>query len=115
MLEALLKQQSVPFSMAKINTAESIKKIDPRKFSLDSIAHQFSHEEDTVQYSGEADDGFTKLIERNNFEHGAYSTLQNRKVSKISNASLSFIQEEDGSSERPESTDFESYSGDSNL
>ena len=115
MLDALLKQQAVPFSLADTNINESVKKLDERKFSTDSSTHQFTHEETTLPYSNEAEEGFAKLIDRSNFETGIYSTPQSRKVSKMSNVSLGFIQEEDGSMERPDSTDFESYSGDSNT
>ena len=115
MLEALLKQQAVPFSLTDTNINESGKKLDERKFSMDSLTHQLSHEDVSLPYSSEADENFTKLIDRSNFETGIYSTSQSRKVSKMSNVSLGFIQEEDGSIERPDSTDFESYSGDSNM
>ena len=115
MLEALLKQQAVPFSLTDTNISESVKKIDERKFSMDSLTHQLSNEDVSLPYSNEADEGFTKLIDKSNFETGVYSTPQSRKVSKLSNISLGFIQEEDGSIERPDSTDFESYSGDSNI
>ena len=70
MLEALLKQQAVPFSLADTNINESVKKLDERKFSTDSLTHPFTHEETTLPYSNEAEEGFAKLIDRSNFETG---------------------------------------------
>ena len=94
-----------------MNASKTVENVDTRKFSLDSLTHQYSVEEDSC----EAYDGFTKLIERSNWDTSRFPASPSRKTSKISNTSLAFIQEEEGPLERNYSTDFESYSGNSSL
>ena len=108
----LLEQQAIPIPSSE----EKSKEMDTRKFSMNTLTHQLSEEEDSMPYSGERDEDFTRLIERNSsVDTGMFSASPSRKVSKISNSGLAYIQEEDGSIERSESLDFESYSGDSNI
>ena len=113
MLERLMKHQSLPIPINEGNRSKSEE--NPHKYSMTSLTHQFSIEEGTIP--GEADDYLSRrLIERNSFDSGTnFSNPTNRKVSKMSNSSLSYIREEEGSIERSDSTDFESYSGDSSI
>ena len=113
MLERLMKHQSLPIPKTEGNGSKSEE--NTHKYSMTSLTHQFSLEEGTLP--GEADDYLSRrLIERNNFDSGTnFTNPTNRKVSKMSNSSLSYIREEEGSIERSDSTDFESYSGDSSI
>ena len=113
MLERLMKHQSLPIPKTEGNGSKSEE--NTHKYSMTSLTHQFSVEEGTIP--GEADDYLSRrLIERNNFDSGTnFTNPTNRKVSKMSNSSLSYIREEEGSIERSDSTDFESYSGDSSI
>ena len=112
MLETLLKHQSLPIPIVEGTGRKPDE--NPQKYSMTSLTHQFSMEEGSIP--GEADDYLSKLIERSTFETGTnFTSPTSRKVSKMSNSSLSYIREEEGSIERSDSTDFESYSGDSSI
>ena len=118
----LLKQNSIPIPSEESNpksyqSGENIESTT-RKFSMNSLTHQFSMEggDDTTPYPSERDEDFTKLIEKNSFDIGGmFSAASSRKVSKISQPGLAYIQEEEGSIDRRDSADFDSYSGESNI
>ena len=122
MVQMLLRQNSIPIPTEEINpksyqSGEDIENTT-RKFSMNSLTHQFSMEggDDTTPYPSERDEDFTKLIEKNSFDIGGmFSAASSRKVSKISQPGLAYIQEEEGSIDRRDSADFDSYSGDSNI
>ena len=119
MLANLLQQQNVVIMKEKHAAGQkSETDRNSRKFSMDSLTHQFSLEDSLP--TDETDDA--QLIEKSSSPCMAgtsiFSTAPNRKVSKVSTSGLSFIQEEEGSSEKAESTDLDSYgtlSGDSNI
>lgn len=115
MLKNLLSHPTLPFHSAGTEFNDIGEKVDRHKFSMSSLTHQLSMEEGCVPCTDEPDEDFTKLIEKNRFEAGVFSSTPSRKASKMSHSGLTYIQEEEGSIERPDSTDFESYSGDSNI
>ena len=112
MLKSVLEHRNVPLHSVGSKINDTGEKVDSRKFSMTSLTHQFSFDEGNID---EPDDDFTKLIEKSSYDPGVFSAPPSRKVSKMSNSGLTYIQEEEGSIERTESLDFESYSGDSNI
>ena len=110
MLKAVLGHQT-----SRTTLGEGGDKVECRKFPMNSFTHQFSLEEVCLPCTDEPDEDFTKLIEKNSFDPGVFSAGPSRKVSEMSNAGLTHIQEEEISIDRPDSADFESYSGDSNI
>ena len=121
MLKTLLSHHTSPFHSARTKFDETgeIEKAESHKFSITSLTHQLSMEEGCVSCTDEPDEEFTNnqgpLIRKTSFDPGVFSAAPSRKVSKISNSGLTYIQEEEGSIDRPDSTDFESNSGDSNI
>ena len=113
MLESLMKHQSLP--VPAVDGIRSKSEENPHKYSMTSLTHQFSMEESSSP--GEADDYLSKrLIERVSLDSGTnFTNPGNRKTSKISSSSLSYIQEEESSIGRADSTDFDTYSGDSSI
>ena len=113
MLESLMKHQSLPLPL--VDGIGTKSEENPHKYSMTSLTHQFSMEEGSSP--GESDDYLSKrLIDRVSLDSGTnFTNSGNRKTSKISSSSLSYIQEEESSIGRADSTDFDTYSGDSSI
>ena len=77
---------------------------------MDSLTHQFSLEDslptDEIHHDAHfMEKGSSPCVPATNI----FPTAPHRKVSKVSASGLSFIQEEEVSSEKAESTDLDSY------
>ena len=120
MLTALLKHQNPEFISSAMKEKEKLEKQHSHKFSVTSLTHQFSMDE-TLQSMDESEHDTTTLMGNNSSDYrpgilgSFFGNLPRRKTSQISASELTHIQEEERSPGTSDSTDLESFRGDTNI